>query len=57
MYFLMSDINVHQSPVFLRNLEKRAKEYDMRVAIISHLVVDFLDFQIKMYGQAILDIP
>ncbi|HEY5584432.1 MAG TPA: ATP-binding protein, partial [Ruminiclostridium sp.] len=55
--YLMIDPNVPQSLVFLRNVEKRARKYEAAVAIISHSVVDFLDPSIKMYGQALLDIP
>jgi hypothetical protein len=54
---LMIDPNMPQSLVFLRNVEKRARKYEAGIAIISHSVVDFLDPQIKMYGQALLDIP
>lgn len=55
--YLMIDPSVPQSLVFLRNVEKRARKYEAGVVIISHSVVDFLDPQIKMYGQALLDIP
>ncbi len=55
--YLMIDSNVPQSLVFLRNVEKRARKYEAGIAIISHSVVDFLDPNIKMYGQALLDIP
>lgn len=55
--YLMIDPRVPQSLVFLRNVEKRGRKYEAGVAIISHSVVDFLDPQIKMYGQALLDIP
>ena len=55
--YLMIDPNVPQSLVFLRNVEKRSRKYEAGVAIISHSVVDFLDPRIKMYGQALLDIP
>ncbi|WP_202708509.1 VirB4 family type IV secretion system protein [Sporosalibacterium faouarense] len=55
--YLMIDPNVPQSLVFLRNVEKRARKYEAGVAIISHSVVDFLDPKIKLYGQALLDIP
>ena len=55
--YLMIDPNVPQSLVFLRNVEKRARKYEAGVIIISHSVVDFLDPKIKMYGQALLDIP
>ena len=43
--------------VFLRNVEKRARKYEAGLAIISHSVVDFLAPEVKMYGQALLDIP
>ncbi|AIQ13828.1 VirB4 family type IV secretion system protein [Paenibacillus durus] len=55
--YLMIDPNVPQSLVFLRNVEKRARKYEAGLAIISHSVVDFLAPEIKMYGQALLDIP
>ena len=55
--YLMIDPNVPQSLVFLRNVEKRSRKYEAGVVIISHSVVDFLDPRIKMYGQALLDIP
>ena len=55
--YMMIDPNVPQSLVFLRNVEKRARKYEAGIVIISHSVVDFLDPQVKMYGQALLDIP
>ncbi len=55
--YIMIDPQVPQSLVFLRNIAKRARKYEAGIAIISHSVVDFLDPQIKMYGQALLDIP
>lgn len=55
--YLMIDPNVPQSLVFLRNVEKRARKYESGLAIISHSVVDFLAQEVKMYGQALLDIP
>lgn len=55
--YLMIDSNVPQSLVFLRNVEKRARKYEAGLVIISHSVVDFLAPEIKMYGQALLDIP
>ena len=38
-------------------MEKRARKYEAGLAIISHSVVDFLAPEVKMYGQALLDIP
>lgn len=55
--YLMIDPQVPQSLVFLRNVEKRARKYEASLAIISHSVVDFLAPEVKMYGQALLDIP
>ena len=55
--YLMIDHRVPQSLIFLRNGIKRARKYEAAIAIISHSVVDFLDPSIKMYGQALLDIP
>lgn len=55
--YIMIDPKVPQSLVFLRNVEKRARKYEAAVAVISHSVVDFLSPEIKLYGQALLDIP
>lgn len=55
--YLMIDPHVPQSLVFLRNVEKRSRKYESGLIIISHSVVDFLAPEIKMYGQALLDIP
>ena len=55
--YLLIDPKVPQSLIFLRNVEKRARKYEAGVVIISHSVVDFLDPAIKLYGQALLDIP
>lgn len=55
--YLMIDPRVPQSLVFLRDVAKRARKYESGLAIVSHSVVDFLAPPIKMYGQALLDIP
>ncbi len=55
--YLMIDPRVPQSLVFLRDVAKRARKYEAGLAIVSHSVVDFLAPPIKMYGQALLDIP
>ena len=55
--YLMIDPEIPQSLVFLRNAEKRGRKYEAALAIVSHSVVDFLDPRIKMYGQALLDLP
>jgi hypothetical protein len=54
---LLVDPNVPQSLIFLRNVAKRARKYEARLMIISHSVVDFLDPAVKLYGQALMDIP
>lgn len=54
---LMIGPNVPQSLVFLQRVAKRARKYGSGIAIISHSVVDFLHESIKMYGQALLDLP
>lgn len=55
--YLMIDPNIPQSLMYLRNIEKRCRKYSGALAVISHSIVDFLDPKIKMYGQALLDIP
>ena len=50
------DPKVPQSLVFLRNAAKGVRKYEGGIAIISHSVVDFLDPEIKMYGQPLLDL-
>ncbi len=55
--YLMIDPKVPQSLIFLRDVAKRARKYEAGVAIVSHSVVDFLADEVKMYGQALLDIP
>ncbi|MCM1062563.1 MAG: DUF87 domain-containing protein, partial [Eubacterium sp.] len=46
-----------QSLEFLRNAEKRARKYEGSIVVASQEITDFLDPQIKLYGQAVLDIP
>lgn len=55
--YLLIDPKVPQSLTFLRNVEKRARKYEAGLVVISHSVVDFLSSEIRMYGQALLDIP
>jgi len=54
--YLMIDPKVPQSLVFLRNAAKGIRKYEGGIAILSHSVVDFLAPEIKMYGQALLDL-
>jgi type IV secretory pathway VirB4 component len=55
--YLLVDPHVPQSLIFLRNVAKRARKYEAGLIIISHSVVDFLDPAVKLYGQALMDIP
>ena len=55
--YLLVDPHVPQSLIYLRNIAKRARKYMAGLAVISHSVVDFLDPSVKLYGQALLDIP
>lgn len=53
--YLLIDRRIPTALVFLRNSLKRARKYEIAFAIVSHSVVDFLDEEIKKYGEAILD--
>jgi type IV secretory pathway VirB4 component len=55
--YTLVDPQVPQSLVFLRNIAKRARKYEAGIMIISHSVTDFLAPEVKMYGQALLDLP
>lgn len=43
--------------ILFTKCNKRTNLYEAGLAIISHSVVDFLAPEVKMYGQALLDIP
>lgn len=55
--YLLIDKRVPQTLAFLRNASKRCRKYEGSMIIISHSVIDFLDESVKMYGQALLDLP
>jgi hypothetical protein len=55
--YLMVDPQVPQSLIYLRNVAKRARKYSAGLGVIFHSVVDVLDPSVKMYGQALLDVP
>ena len=55
--YLLVDPNVPQSLIFMRNIAKRARKYEAGLIVISQSVVDFLDPSVKMYGQALMDLP
>lgn len=55
--YLSIDRSVPQSLAWHRNSMKQDRKYEAGIVIISQSAVDFLDPEIKMYGQAMLDIP
>ena len=55
--YLMIDPQVPQSLAFLRNVEKRSRKYRVRPGDHLSFGGGFLAPEIKMYGQALLDIP
>lgn len=55
--YLSIDRSVPQSLAWHRNSMKQDRKYEAGIAVISHSAVDFLDPEIKLYGQAMLDIP
>jgi hypothetical protein len=54
---MLVDPNVPQSLIFMRNIAKRARKYEAGLIVISQSVVDFLDPCVKLYGQALMDLP
>lgn len=55
--YTLVDPKVPQSLGFLRNAEKRDRKYESGIILITHSVVDLLDPAVKMFGQALIDIP
>lgn len=55
--WMLIDPRCPQSLEFLRNAEKRARKYEGSVVVSTQQLVDFLDPQVKMYGQPVLDMP
>ena len=55
--YLLIDPHVPQSSIYMRNMMKRARKYEAGLGVIFQSVVDVLDPSIKMYGQALLDMP
>lgn len=52
--YLLVDVNVPQTLVFLRNVSKRIRKYEGGLCLITHDVEDFLNPNIKQYGQSLL---
>jgi len=55
--YFIADPNVPECLMFARNISKRCRKYEGSLTIITHSVVDFLADEIKLYGQALLDVP
>ncbi len=55
--YLIVDPHVPQALQFLRNVSKRIRKYTGGLAVITHSAVDFLDEEVKRFGQALLDNP
>lgn len=53
----MIDPRCPQSLEFLKNAEKRARKYDGSIVVGTQSTNDFLDPEVKFYGQAVLDLP
>lgn len=54
--YLMIDPRVPQALIFLRNTAKGIRKSEGGLGIVSHSAVDFLAPEVKMYGQALLDL-
>ena len=52
--YLLIDPQVPQTLIFLRNASKRIRKYEGGLCLITHDIEDFLNPQIKMYGQSLL---
>lgn len=55
--YLLVDPEIPQSLIFLRNSMKRARKYEAAIWVITQNTVDFLNEEVKMYGQELLDNP
>lgn len=53
----MIDPRCPQSLEFLKNAEKRARKYEGSIVVGTQSVSDFLDPEVKFFGQAVLDLP
>ena len=52
--YLLIDTQVPQTLIFLRNVSKRIRKYEGGLCLITHDIEDFLNPEIKMYGQSLL---
>lgn len=53
----MIDPRCPQSLEFLKNAEKRARKYEGSIVVGTQSTNDFLDPEVKFYGQSVLDLP
>ena len=53
----MIDPRCPQSLEFLKNAEKRARKYEGSIIVGTQSTNDFLDPEVKFYGQSVLDLP
>lgn len=53
----MIDPRCPQSLQFLKNAEKRARKYEGSIVVGTQSTSDFLDPEVKYYGQDVLDLP
>lgn len=53
----MIDPRCPQSLEFLKNAEKRARKYEGNIIVGTQSTNDFLDPEVKFYGQSVLDLP
>lgn len=52
--YMMIDQRVPTALIYMRNIAKRGRKYNVSIMTISHSVVDFLADPIKQYGQELL---
>ncbi|MBJ6360503.1 VirB4 family type IV secretion system protein [Paenibacillus sp. GCM10012307] len=55
--YLLVDPEAPQSLQFLRNTSKRIRKYEGGIMVITHNMIDFLDPEVRRFGQALLDNP
>jgi hypothetical protein len=55
--YILVDPQTPQSIEFLRNTSKRIRKYMGGLGVISQNVVDFLDPEVKRYGEALINNP
>ena len=51
---ILVDPNIPQTLEFIRNISKRARKYNSSIVVITQSIEDFLNEEIKLYGQSLL---